>query len=113
MSTTTEHVEHGHADDHVDAHSDHKPDSYYIKVALALGLITAGEVYASYADWLGGAFVPLLLIMMAIKFIMVVSLFMHLKFDNKIFSYLFYTGLILAILVYIAFLACFHFFSGN
>jgi cytochrome c oxidase subunit 4 len=55
---------------------------------------------------------PALLIMMAIKFIMVVSLFMHLKFDNKIFSWLFYSGLILAVLVYCAFLACFQFFSS-
>ncbi len=115
MSTTTDHVEHAaadHADAAHDAH-EHKPDSFYIKVALALGLITGAEVYASYANWLGSAFVPLLLIMMVIKFIMVVSLFMHLKFDNKIFSWLFYTGLVLAVLVYCAFLACFQFFSSN
>jgi cytochrome c oxidase subunit 4 len=92
-------------------HSTHKPDSYYIRVALILGAITAGEVYASYADWLGKAFIPLLITMMTIKFLMVVSLFMHLKFDNKIFSYLFYAGLILAILVYAAALATFRFFS--
>jgi cytochrome c oxidase subunit IV len=92
-------------------HSIHKSDSYYIRVALILGAITAGEVYASYADWLGKAFIPLLITMMTIKFLMVVSLFMSLKFDNKIFSYLFYAGLILAILVYAAALATFRFFS--
>jgi cytochrome c oxidase subunit 4 len=37
---------------------------------------------------------------------------MHLKFDNKIFSFMFYLGLILAVLVYSAALATFHFFQG-
>jgi cytochrome c oxidase subunit 4 len=41
---------------------------------------------------------------------MVVSYFMHLKFDNKVFSFLFYAGLFLAVGVYIAFLATFKFF---
>jgi cytochrome c oxidase subunit 4 len=54
---------------------------------------------------------PMLLGMMVIKFVMVVSIFMHLKFENKLFSYIFYSGLILAILVYAAALATFLFFS--
>ena len=47
---------------------------------------------------------------MVIKFIMVASYFMHLKFDNKIFSMMFYAGLILAIGVYCAALGTFKFF---
>ena len=54
---------------------------------------------------------PLLLIMMAIKFFAVVFYFMHLKFDNRLFGLLFYTGLFLAIGVYCAALLTFHFFS--
>ena len=49
--------------------------------------------------------------MMAAKFIIVVSYFMHLKFDNRIFSFMFYLGLILAVGVYCAALATFQFFS--
>jgi hypothetical protein len=45
-----------------------------------------------------------------VKFVTVVSYFMHLKFDNKLFTYLFYSGLILAICVYCGFLATFKFF---
>jgi cytochrome c oxidase subunit 4 len=41
---------------------------------------------------------------------MVVSYFMHLKFDSRIFAFLFYTGLGLALFVYIAALATFKFF---
>jgi cytochrome c oxidase subunit 4 len=54
---------------------------------------------------------PALMIMMVVKFIMVVSYFMHLKFDNKLFTWIFYAGLILAIGVYSVALATFHFFS--
>ncbi|MFM8777445.1 MAG: cytochrome C oxidase subunit IV family protein [Actinomycetota bacterium] len=84
-------------------------DAGYIRIALILGAITALEVTTYYVDF-GPLFLPALLIMMAIKFVMVVSYFMHLKFDNKVFSLLFYAGLVLAVGVYAAFLATFHFF---
>ena len=72
--------------------------------------ITALETSTYWIDF-GKAFLPVLLTLMCIKFVMVVSLFMHLKFDNKIFSWIFYSGLILAVLVYMAFLATFRFFA--
>ncbi|MBM3741630.1 MAG: cytochrome C oxidase subunit IV family protein [Actinomycetota bacterium] len=84
-------------------------DAGYIRIALILAAITALEVATYYVDF-GPLFLPALLIMMAIKFVMVVSYFMHLKFDNKVFSFLFYAGLVLAVGVYAAFLATFHFF---
>ncbi len=49
---------------------------------------------------------------MLAKFLTVVSYFMHLKFDNRIFSFLFYMGLTLAVFVYAAALATFHFFGS-
>lgn len=81
----------------------------YIVIALILAAITALEVSTYYVDF-GPLFLPSLLIMMVIKFVMVVSYFMHLKFDNKLFSWLFYTGLFLAVGVYITALATFQFF---
>ena len=81
----------------------------YIVIALILAAITALEVSTYYVDF-GPLFMPSLLIMMVVKFVMVVSYFMHLKFDSKIFSFLFYTGLGLALFVYIAALATFKFF---
>ena len=84
-------------------------DVGYIRIAIILAAITGLEVSTYYVDF-GVLFLPALLIMMAIKFVMVVSYFMHLKFDNKIFSFLFYAGLVLAIGVYAAFLATFKFF---
>ena len=113
--TTVEHPADHHdeahvADHHDDAHADHKPDSYYIIVALILAGITALETSTYWVDF-GKAFLPVLLTLMCIKFVMVVSLFMHLKFDNKIFSWIFYSGLLLAVFVYVAFLATFRFFA--
>jgi cytochrome c oxidase subunit 4 len=49
---------------------------------------------------------------MCVKFFIVVSYFMHLKFDSKIFSFMFYAGLFLAVGVYAAALATFKFFSA-
>jgi cytochrome c oxidase subunit 4 len=104
MTTTQEHSpETGH-------NTGHGMSNFgYARIALILGIITALEVSTYYVDF-GPFFLPALLIMMAIKFIMVVSYFMHLKFDNKIFSMMFYAGLILAIGVYTAALAMFKFF---
>ena len=97
MSETTEHHEHGMS------------DAGYIKIALILAAITALEVSTYYVDF-GPLFMPSLIIMMVVKFFMVVTYFMHLKFDSRIFGFLFYTGLVLTLGVYIAALATFKFF---
>jgi cytochrome c oxidase subunit 4 len=94
---------------HEDAHEHGMSDAGYIKIAVILALITALEVSTYYVDF-GPLFMPSLIIMMVVKFVMVVSYFMHLKFDSKIFSFLFYTGLGLALFVYITALATFKFF---
>ena len=82
----------------------------YVRIAVILAAITGLEVATYYVDF-GALFLPSLLLMMAVKFVIVVSFFMHLKFDNKLFSWVFYAGLILALTVYAIFLATFHFFS--
>ncbi|MSV36860.1 MAG: cytochrome C oxidase subunit IV [Actinobacteria bacterium] len=84
-------------------------DAGYVKIAIILAAITALEVSTYYVDF-GPLFMPALLTMMVVKFVMVVSYFMHLKFDSKIFSFLFYVGLGLALFVYITALATFKFF---
>lgn len=101
--------EHGPLD-HDGDHVEHS-DWFYGKIAIALAAITGVEVAISYMD-IGAAFMPILLILMAIKFLSVVSYFMHLKFDNRLFSWLFYTGVVLALGVYLAVLLTFHFFNG-
>ncbi|MCH9836877.1 MAG: hypothetical protein GKR86_02020 [Ilumatobacter sp.] len=114
-ATEHEHHLHGH---HADAGHDgeHGPhdavsDNRYIVIAVILAVITAAEVAASYID-LGAVFIPLLLFMMAVKFFIVASFFMHLRFDNRVFTWLFYTGVVLAVVVYVIALLTFRFFEA-
>jgi len=53
-----------------------------------------------------------LLIVMAIKFVIIAAFFMHLKFDSKILTRVFYSGLFLAVGVYVAALCTFRIFQG-
>ena len=92
-------------DSHVEGNVEHEDhglsDLGYIKIALLLAVLTAIEVLTYCVDF-GVLEVPSLLILMVVKFQIVISYFMHLKFDNKIFSYLFITGLVLAVVVFAA-----------
>ena len=103
MSTATETAPEEVHDDHGD-HDDHEhglSDFGYIKVALLLGALTAAEVMTYFVDF-GPVEVPALLILMVVKFQIVVAYFMHLRFDNKLFTWLFVGGLVLAVAVYAA-----------
>lgn len=85
-------------------------DATFVKIAVGLGVVTAFEVWLSYAD-IGVLFMPLLMISMLIKFFVVVLYFMHLKFDHPLFRRMFWLGLFLAPVVYGGTLATFHFFQ--
>ena len=103
MSTATEAApEEIHPSD--EAHDDHDhglSDFGYIKVALLLAVLTAAEVLIYFAPP-GALEVPLLLILMVLKFEIVVAYFMHLRFDSKLFTWMFVGGLVLAVAVYAA-----------
>ena len=96
------------AHDHSEVHE--VSDKQYIVIALILAVLTALEVASTEVGGLGSFLVPALLIMMAVKFFIVVSYFMHLKFDNRLFGVMFYLGLIGAVVLYSVMLATFHFF---
>ena len=92
---------------------EYSKDKVYVLTALVLGLITVVEVL-TYAipdfpawDHDNGLLIPVLLILMAIKFWIVGYIFMHLRFDKPILTRLFYAGLITAVLVYLAMLSMF------
>jgi cytochrome c oxidase subunit 4 len=78
------------------AHRPHPKPREYWAIALVLGVITAAEVTVTYIDALGGAVVPLLLVMAAAKFWLVVAWFMHLRFEEPLYRNLFVIGLIAA-----------------
>ena|SRR4026209_796120 len=83
-----------------DAHEEHHHPGWstYWKVALILTLITIGEVWMYYIPAIvaSRAFVPLLLVLSALKFAIVVMFYMHLKYDHKLFRALFTGPLFIA-----------------
>jgi cytochrome c oxidase subunit 4 len=86
-------------------------DKQYIFIALFLAVLTAMEVAVTEVAGMPDALlIPSLLLMMVIKFFVVVSYFMHLKFDNRLFSLMFYLGLFGAVVLYSVMLSTFHFF---
>lgn len=87
-------------------------DWRYVKVAIVLALITAVEVDTYVHDDLWEPIlVPALLGMMALKFFGVAWYFMHLKYDKKVLTWSFYSGVVLALLVYLVVLFVFNFFG--
>ena len=106
---STESLEH-QADTHVEAVSHGPTDATYVKIAAILAGLTALEVTTYFVDF-GPLFLPVLLTLMTIKFLTVVAYFMHLKFDAPILRKAFYTGLILALSVYLVALSTFHFWG--
>jgi caa(3)-type oxidase subunit IV len=77
----------------------HPGASDYVRIALILAFLTALEVSTYYFDF-GRVGVPLLIVLMIIKFVLVVNEFMHLKYDTRIYRRLMITGLVGAVLLY-------------
>ena len=97
-------------------HDAHDPDvnrnREYVVIAAFLAILTALEVstYLMPKDIQHSPFFALgLCILMAIKFVTVTLFFMHLKFDKRFLTVVFYSALGLAVAVYIAVLSAFRF----
>ena len=91
-------------------------DMLYYKTAAVLFVLTAIEIALPLVFEGQGKFTgPALIILMVIKFFTVALVFMHLKVDHPILGKLFYAGLGLAIMVYMATLSSLVFWhnSGN
>lgn len=99
--------------DDIDHSHDHPSDWAYVKIAVILAAFTALEVFTyfeSVLNW-GITLIPALLVMMVIKFFLVTTWFMHLRFDDPIYGRLFAGGLALAAAVYAIALATFGFWA--
>ena len=108
-----------HTNPDVDVHAmgemhEHPTWREYKWVALVLTLITIAEVWVYYTSIKDTPiFVPLLLIMSAVKFAIVVAFYMHLKYDHKIFRALFTGPLMIAMATLISLLFIFGKFAGR
>ena len=77
-------------------HTGHPTAGMYFKIAIILCVITAVEVGIFYLEDLGHWMIPILTILSLGKFALVAMYYMHLKFDNMLFTILFIFGLVLA-----------------
>ena len=91
-------------------HNHPEPITYF-KVAMALVALTALEVVVFYFEWVGYAIIPVMAILSIGKFGIVVMYYMHLKFDEKLLTYVFMAGLILAVVVIMWLMALFGWFN--
>ncbi len=80
----------------------HPGANVYIRVAIILSIVTAVEVAIYYISAIRGVLVPLLLVLSIAKFLAVVGYFMHLKFDDRRFRWMFGAGLVLSLSVVLA-----------
>jgi cytochrome c oxidase subunit 4 len=103
-----------HTNPDIDVHAmgevhEHPTWREYKWVALILTVITIFEVWAYYIPSFVASptFVPILLIMSAAKFAIVVLFYMHLKYDHKLFKALFTGPLMIAMATLISLLFLF------
>ena len=82
--------------------ADGHPDAAeYVKIGLLLAVITAVEVAIYYVEALGDTLLPILLVLSALKFVLVLLWFMHLRFDNRLLTILFSTAAVLAAMLFV------------
>jgi cytochrome c oxidase subunit 4 len=97
------------AEHHAPEHKEHAHPGAkeYLAIAVVLTVITAIEVAVFYVPQMKVILVPTLLILSALKFALVAMFYMHLKFDHKIFSWLFVIPMALAATVILALMKLF------
>ena len=78
------------------AHAEHASIGTYVKVVVILTVVTALEFSVIYIRALTPILVPLLLVLSAGKFALVVLFFMHLRYDSRALTILFAGPLLLA-----------------
>jgi cytochrome c oxidase subunit 4 len=101
------------ADSHTLEEQSHPGPKTYVAVAGVLAVITAVEVAVFYVEALRPVIVPILLVLSATKFVLVVGFFMHLKFDSNLFTAVFVGPLFVAVLLILSLLALYGVFTTS
>ncbi|HVL98559.1 MAG TPA: cytochrome C oxidase subunit IV family protein [Egibacteraceae bacterium] len=81
-------------------HGWHPGVTEYVQIGVILAVLTAIEVALYFAPVIRQVTVPALLFLTALKFVLVVAWFMHLRFDHRLFRRVFLVGLALATTVF-------------
>jgi cytochrome c oxidase subunit 4 len=92
--------------DHEHQHA-HPTAKKYLGIAIILTFITVIEVAVFYIPSMHQFLPPILLTLSALKFALVAMFYMHLKFDHRLYSWVFVVPMCFATAVILAFLALF------
>ena len=95
-----------------ETHAHPTPRDYWL-IAFVLAVITAAEIWVTYVDALDSVVAPLLIVMAAAKFVLVVGWFMHLRYEQPVYRNLFLIGLIAAPILFGAVLFTFGVLLGS
>jgi len=95
--------DHGH-EPHTHAHPTAKK---YLGIAIILTIITVIEVAIFYIPSMHQFLPPILLTLSALKFALVAMFYMHLKFDHRLYSWVFVVPMCFAAAIILALLALF------
>jgi len=88
-------------------HAGHPGPALYAIIAVALVILTFMELAVYYVSFLQPLLVPILILLAIAKFLLVGGFYMHLYYDQKIFSIFFVFPLILACFIGAALLMIF------
>jgi cytochrome c oxidase subunit IV len=81
-------------------HQYHPGVKEYVEIGVILAVVTAIEVALFFAPIPREITIPALLLLTAIKFVLVAMWFMHLRFDHRLLSRVFVTGMVLAAVIF-------------
>ena len=91
----------------------HATTATYLRIAAILVTITLIEVGVFYVPTFQALLVPILLVLSAVKFTLVVMFYMHLKFDRWAYSAIFLFQVFFAAVVIISLSLLFATFLGS
>jgi cytochrome c oxidase subunit 4 len=84
-----------------------------VRIGIVLCALTGLEVWLSYSGISGTALITLLLATAGLKFVLVVTWFMHLRFDDPRYSRFFVMGIAGAVTLYLVVLMIFGVFGDS
>ncbi len=112
MSENVATVEHDHFVEG-EHHAGHPGPALYAIIAVALVILTFMELAVYYVTFLQPLLVPILILLAIAKFLLVGGFYMHLYYDQKIFTIFLVFPLILACFIAAALLMIFSALEGR
>jgi cytochrome c oxidase subunit IV len=94
----------------------HPADRTYLKVGALLFILTAVEIALYFvedaleSEWSLYLLIASLIILSSIKFVLVVMYYMHLKWDDRMFTWFFLSGMFVAAAIILAMMAMYRYY---